>query len=89
MNLFITLLENVNKSRTSANNVSLNFRSPRKSYNMGVITLTDIDYGHIFGPYPSHVTPADPAYLIGMLTNDKKPEGFMLKVGLKKVHFIV
>jgi hypothetical protein len=24
MNLFITLLENVNKSRTSANNVSLN-----------------------------------------------------------------
>jgi hypothetical protein len=25
MNLFITLLENVNKSRTSANNVSLSF----------------------------------------------------------------
>jgi hypothetical protein len=27
MNLFITLLENVNKSRTSANNVSLNVSS--------------------------------------------------------------
>jgi hypothetical protein len=27
MNLFITLLENVNKSRTSANNVSLTFSS--------------------------------------------------------------
>jgi hypothetical protein len=27
MNLFITLLENVNKSRTSANNVSLTFCS--------------------------------------------------------------
>ena len=47
---------------------------------MGVITVTDIDYGHIFGPFPSHVTPADPAYLIGMLTNDKRPEGLMLKV---------
>lgn len=47
---------------------------------MGVITVTDIDYGHIFGPFPSHVTPADPAYLIGMLTNDKRPDGLMLKV---------
>jgi hypothetical protein len=33
MNLFITLLENVNKSRTSANNVSLNiFCSMFKSH---------------------------------------------------------
>ncbi|KAK7112927.1 hypothetical protein V1264_012301 [Littorina saxatilis] len=47
---------------------------------MGVITVTDIDYGHIFGPFPSHVTPADPAYLIGMLTNDKRPEALMLKM---------
>ncbi|KAL8609751.1 hypothetical protein ACOMHN_042790 [Nucella lapillus] len=46
---------------------------------MGVITLADIDYGHIFGPFPSHVTPADPAYLIGMLTNDKRPDTLMLK----------
>jgi hypothetical protein len=30
MNLFITLLENVNKSRTSANNVSLNKPSRRR-----------------------------------------------------------
>ncbi|XP_025111416.1 PR domain zinc finger protein 8-like isoform X2 [Pomacea canaliculata] len=47
---------------------------------MGVITVTDIDYGQIFGPFPSHVTPADPAYLIGMLTNDKRPEGIVLKM---------
>jgi hypothetical protein len=32
MNLFITLLENVNKSRTSANNVSLNVRNCRTLY---------------------------------------------------------
>ncbi|XP_076458616.1 uncharacterized protein LOC143292313 [Babylonia areolata] len=47
---------------------------------MGVITSSDIDYGHIFGPFPSHVTPADPAYLIGMLTNDRKPDALMLKM---------
>ena len=63
----------------STNCVCFLFR-PTHPFTMGVITVTDIDYGHIFGPFPSHVTPADPAYLIGMLTNDKRPEGLMLKV---------
>ena len=49
---------------------------------MGVITLSDVNYGHIFGPYPTHVSLADPAYLIGLLTCDNRPEGGMLKVSL-------
>ncbi|CAG5124919.1 unnamed protein product [Candidula unifasciata] len=47
---------------------------------MGVITVKDIDYGQIFGPFPTHLSAIDPAYLIGMLTRDKAPEGVILKV---------
>jgi hypothetical protein len=36
MNLFITLLENVNKSRTSANNVSLNRKGKLNRVNMKI-----------------------------------------------------
>ena len=47
---------------------------------MGVVTVADIDYGQIFGPFPTHITATNPAYIIGMLTRDKQPEGVVLKV---------
>ena len=49
---------------------------------MGVVTVADIDYGQIFGPFPTRITATDPAYIIGMLTHDKQPEGAVLKVRL-------
>ncbi|KAI8794298.1 PR domain zinc finger protein 1 [Biomphalaria glabrata] len=47
---------------------------------MGVVTVSDIDYGQIFGPFPTHVTATDPAYVIGMLTCDRQPDGVLLRV---------
>ncbi|KAH9504044.1 hypothetical protein Btru_067604 [Bulinus truncatus] len=47
---------------------------------MGVVTVSDIDYGQIFGPFPTHVTATDPAYVIGMLTSDRQPDGVVLRV---------
>ncbi|XP_035825131.1 PR domain zinc finger protein 1 [Aplysia californica] len=47
---------------------------------MGVVTVTDIDYGQIFGPFPSDVTSTDPVYVIGMLTSDKHPGGMVIRV---------
>ncbi|BFZ02990.1 hypothetical protein BsWGS_06029 [Bradybaena similaris] len=47
---------------------------------MGVVTINDIDYGQIFGPFPTHFTVTDPAYVIGMLTNDKQPDGIVVRV---------
>ncbi|CAI9721825.1 domain zinc finger 1-like [Octopus vulgaris] len=49
---------------------------------MGVITLSDIDYGQIFGPFPISQTKADPATFIGLLTKDKQVDTILLKVDL-------
>ncbi|XP_041364257.1 uncharacterized protein LOC121379673 [Gigantopelta aegis] len=62
---------------------------------MGVITVTDINYGQIFGPFPSHLAMADPVNLIASLTNDKRQDGVILKVdplerkeGIKAVEWL-
>ncbi|XP_063447066.1 PR domain zinc finger protein 8-like [Mytilus trossulus] len=47
---------------------------------MGVITVVDIDYGHIFGPFPISSTAMDPTYAIGMLTQDTQHQGPMLEI---------
>lgn len=47
---------------------------------MGVITVVDIDYGRIFGPFPITRTGMDPTYAIGMLTQDKKHQGPAMEV---------
>ncbi|GFO38087.1 PR domain Zinc finger protein 8-like [Plakobranchus ocellatus] len=52
---------------------------------MGVLTVADIDYGQIFGPFPIHMTATDPAYIIGMVTNDKQPEGASIKVNTEEL----
>ncbi|XP_071107107.1 zinc finger protein 488-like [Haliotis cracherodii] len=51
---------------------------------MGVVPVSDIDYGQIFGPFPSHLAMADPAYLIAMLTNDKRQDGVIIKLDLSE-----
>ncbi|RUS90089.1 hypothetical protein EGW08_002131 [Elysia chlorotica] len=58
----------------------ISLRKWAKSWSkMGVVTVADIDYGQIFGPFPTHITATNPAYIIGMLTRDKQPEGAVLK----------
>lgn len=47
---------------------------------MGVITIVDIDYGHIFGPFPIATTAMDPTFAIGLLTQDSVHQGPMLEV---------
>lgn len=47
---------------------------------MGVITIVDIDYGHIFGPFPIATTAMDPTFAIGLLTQDSLHQGPMLEV---------
>ena len=47
---------------------------------MGVITIVDIDYGHIFGPFPIATTAMDPTIAIGLLTQDSVHQGPVLEV---------
>lgn len=49
---------------------------------MGVITVCDIDYGQIYGPFPSNLTSVDVTYIIGMLTTDETSHGPVLQVCL-------
>lgn len=56
---------------------------------MGVVTVNNIDYGQIFGPFSSHLTATDPAYVIGMLTNDKQPEGIIVRVNIAYIELLV
>lgn len=51
---------------------------------MVVITVVDIDYGRIFGPFPVTSTGMDPTYAIGMLTQDKTRQGPALEVRCRK-----
>jgi hypothetical protein len=48
MNLFITLLENVNKSRTSANNVSLKRKREKKKKKGKILAPTGIRTRNLF-----------------------------------------
>lgn len=50
---------------------------------MGVVTITDIDYGQTFGPFPVSLAMADPAYMIGLLTVDRHRDGVVLKVNIE------
>ncbi|XP_033735855.1 uncharacterized protein LOC117324216 [Pecten maximus] len=47
---------------------------------MGVITVCDIDYGRIFGPFPVQVALMDPTYVIGMLTQDTRHDSPSIEV---------
>ncbi|XP_069125672.1 zinc finger protein 488-like [Argopecten irradians] len=47
---------------------------------MGVITVCDIDYGRIFGPFPVQVALMDPTYVIGMLTQDIRHDSPAIEV---------
>ena len=47
---------------------------------MGVITIVNIDYGHIFGPFPIATTAMDPTIAIGLLTQDSVHQGPLLEV---------
>ncbi|XP_060081399.1 PR domain zinc finger protein 10-like [Ylistrum balloti] len=47
---------------------------------MGVITICDIDYGRIFGPFPVQVALMDPTYVIGMLTQDTRHDSPAIEV---------
>jgi hypothetical protein len=57
MNLFITLLENVNKSRTSANNVSL--MVGRLQVMIGLVVSVRLSVGH-----PSWILSRNKLYII-------------------------
>jgi len=46
---------------------------------MGVITVSDVDYGRIFGPFPD-VCSVPASHFIGYITADVRPDTGCVKV---------